>query len=90
MTSNKQDKEIKNTNDKDNGCRFSELIDHPCNYSVQTCSTVIDGCNKWEKHYGTDCGEMMICCLPFTFVIDTIVLPISSVRYIIHKCRNTK
>ena len=76
-----------NNNVDDDKCSFHTLLISPCNCSRQACNMGCDGCAQWEKHSGTDCGEILFCCLPITFVIDTIVFPYTMVMFIVKKCK---
>ncbi len=53
---------------------FPSPFESPCVLSAFACKEGCEGCNTWEKHSGTDCKEMLFCCLPFTTIIDTLCL----------------
>ena len=86
LDKDKNDKNDKNDND-DDLFSLNKLVDKPCSCSRQACKMGCDGCAQWEKHSGTDCGEILFCCLPITFVCDTIVFPYTMVKFIVEKCK---
>ncbi len=75
----KSDKSDGNNNEtNDNICPPSG----PCSYTILSCNTGCTGCNEWEKHYGTDCKEMMFCCLPCALITDTLCLPFTITKWL--------
>ncbi len=85
MSSDKKDSKP-TSNENENECRCMSLFDKPCSYSKQLYKCGCNGCDQWEKHYCTDCGEMMFCCLPCGFIMDTIVFPFTITKYLLSKC----
>ncbi len=61
----------------------------PCACSINACNEGCDGCAQWEKHSGTDCREMMFCCLPLTVIIDTVSLFVTIPKWVYEKCSNS-
>ena len=66
-----------------------EKCPSPISYSCVLTSSAISigckGCDQWEKSFGTDCGEMMFCCLPCTVVIDSVCLFVTIPKWIYQK-----
>jgi hypothetical protein len=54
----------------------------PCSYTISSYKTGCIGCNEWEKHYGTDCKELMFCCIPCALITDTLVLPFTLAKWL--------
>ena len=65
---------VEKTNENETKDGFPSPISSPCAMSAYVFKEGCDGCNTWEKHYGTDCKEMLFCCLPFTSIGDTLCL----------------
>jgi hypothetical protein len=74
--------EISKENDE-KGC--PSVISSPCVYSCYSCREGCNGCVGWEKRHVNDCGEIMFCCIPFTFVIDTVCLFVTLPKWIYQK-----
>jgi hypothetical protein len=75
-------------NDHKNDCDCYSLVYGPCNCSIQTCDLGCEGCLQPTNHSGTHCLELMFCCLPCTFILDTIVFPFTITKHLITKCKN--
>jgi hypothetical protein len=69
-----------------NESKCDTLLNGPCNCSKQACIIGCEGCDQWGNHSGTDCKEMFFCCLPFSFVLDTLVFPFTVTKCMIRKC----
>ena len=78
--------EISKQNDE-KGCSSPFLS--VCVCTINVCNEGCAGCEQWEKHSGTDCREMLFCCLPFTILIDTVSLFVTIPKWIYTKCSNT-
>ena len=59
----------------------------PYSYTISSYKTGCKGCDEWEKHYGTDCKEMMFCCIPCALITDTLCLPYTIPKWL---CFNKK
>jgi uncharacterized protein YceK len=59
----------------------------PCSNTLNSVKIGCDGCSKWNKHSGTDCDELIFFCIPFTIIIDTIILPYTVTKCIYNKCK---
>jgi hypothetical protein len=64
---------------------FPSPFASPCGLSVFVCKEGCEGCNTWEKHYGTDCKEMLFCCLPCTSIIDILCLIVTVPKWLCNK-----
>lgn len=75
--------ENNDTNNDENKCPSPFMS--PCVCSINVWNEGCAGCDQWEKHYGTDCGEMMFCLLPCTSIIDTVSLFVTIPKWIYQK-----
>jgi uncharacterized protein YceK len=76
-----------NSNNSNNSC-CDNL--EPCSCTITSTKIGCEGCQKWNKHSGSDCEELIFCCIPFTIVIDTIILPYTISKCIYNKCKKEK
>ena len=83
---NYQDKSNKKNNQSDN-----ENIDEikincppsgPYSYTILMCNSGCAGCMQYETHSGTECKDMMFCCVPFALITDTLCLPYTITKWL--------
>ncbi len=83
MTEKTSTNSIVKNEKNDEGCPTP--ISYPCAWTSSAISIGCEGCDQWEKHHGTDCGEMMFCSLPCTFILDTVCLFVTIPKWIYQK-----